>query len=226
MSWSEQVERWLGPAAPGPVDRLSVRPGEVTARVAGFGVSLIRQVPDDALWDRVCAALASQEVFRARVLAGELPVPVGRVCAMFGVDLVPRGWDALVATCSCDRWEGVCAHLRAAAAALASQADRDPFSLTRWAGLDKGALRIRVSAAGRIKGPSVSDETGRDNASETIIEKHSAPPDHSPRSAAAFWSAPPLPGPVEIPPGSGDRIRSSAPGALADELPPFPSVGT
>lgn len=226
MSWSEQVEQWLGPPASGPVDRLSVRPGEVTARVAGFEVSLIRPVPDDALWDRVCAALASQEVFRARVLAGELPVPVGRVCTMFGVDLVPRGWDALVATCSCDRWEGVCAHLRAAAAALAAQADRDPFSLTRWAGLDKGALRTRVMAAGHIKGPSVPEETARDNASGAIIEDAPGPSDHAPDSAAAFWSAPSPPGPVEIPPGSGDRVRAAAPGALADELPPFPRPGT
>lgn len=222
MSWSEQVERWLGPLRPGPVERLSVRPGEVTARVGGFEVSLIRAVPEDALWDRVCAALASQEVFRARVLAGELPVPAARVCAMFGVDLVPRGWEALVATCSCDRWEGVCAHLRAAAAALGAQADRDPFTLTRWAGADKGALRTRVMAARRIKGPSAPEETARDNASEAIIEDAADTADRAPDSAAAFWSAPSLPGPVEIPPGSGDRVRAAAPGTLADELPPFP----
>ncbi|CAL9360707.1 hypothetical protein SUDANB121_00668 [Nocardiopsis dassonvillei] len=226
MSWSEQVEQWLGPLRPGPVERLAVRPGEVTARVGGFEVSLIRTVPEDARWERVCAALASQEVFRARVLAGELPPAAARVCAMFGVDLVPRGWEALVATCSCDRWDAVCAHLRTTAAALGAGADRDPFSLTRWAGLDKGALRTRVMAAGRIKGPSVPEETARDNASEAIIEDAADPAGHAPDSAAVFWSAPSLPGAVDIPSGSGDRVRAAAPGALADEIPPFPRPAT
>lgn len=226
MSWSAEVERWLGPVLPGPVERLAVRPGEVTARVGGFDVSLIRSVPDRALWDRVCAALASQEVFRARVLAGELPVPVERVCAMFGVDLVPRGWEALVATCSCDRWDGVCAHLRTAASALGAQADRDPFSLARWAGTDKAELRTRVMAAGGIKGPSAAHATPRDNVSEAIIGDPGLPTGHSPDSAAAFWSAPSPPPPVDIPSGAGDRVRAAAPGALADEIPPFPRPGT
>ncbi|MDT0330146.1 hypothetical protein [Nocardiopsis lambiniae] len=225
MSWSREVARRLG-AGSGTVERWSVAPGEITARAGGHEVSLIRAVPTEEAWGRVCAALASQEVFRARVLAGELPVPVGEVCALLGVDLVPRGWDALVATCSCDRWDGVCAHLRAVAGVLGTEADRDPFTLTRWAGRDRLALRSQVMAEGAIKGPSTSEETVGDNVSEAKIEDGDDRFEHAPNSAAGFWSAPMPPGPPEIPSGAGDRVRTAAPGAVADELPPFGPLRT
>nr|WP_237450019.1 hypothetical protein [Nocardiopsis alba] len=140
MSWSELVAEALGASGGPPVERLRVRPGEALARVGEHEVSLIRTVWPDTEWSRVCAALASQPMFRARVLAGELPEETERVFALLGLDLVPEGWGGLVATCSCDRWSGRCHHLSAVVRALGEEADRDPFVLTRWAGLEKRSV--------------------------------------------------------------------------------------
>ncbi|XKK39496.1 hypothetical protein HFP72_00430 [Nocardiopsis sp. ARC36] len=169
-AWSELLSESLGvPAgAASAVERLSVRPGEVAGRVrAGGGrgsvheVSLIRPVPPEPERERVCAALASQPVFRARILAEELPVAADRVFALLGWDLVPRSWDALVATCSCEAWESRCAHLDAVAAALGAEADRDPFALTRWLGLDRRALVARVRTLPRRRAGASGAGGGR-----------------------------------------------------------------
>lgn len=240
-AWSPLFAQALG--EPGPaagnarVERLSVRPGEVAGRVRGPGaheVSLIRTVPPEAEWERLCAALASQPVFRARILAGELPVAAARVFSLLGWDLVPRGWDALVATCSCDRWDARCTHLVAAVAELGAEADRDPFVLTRWLGRERRALVAQVKAFSTATAKGFSGEyptIGR-NDGEAVLDTVDEPPPPAntadPGSAAAFWSAPPLPARPSPPEGSGERVRTAAPGLVADHLPGFgqPRTGT
>ncbi|MFD6951578.1 hypothetical protein A6A08_17320 [Nocardiopsis sp. TSRI0078] len=212
------------------VERLAVRPGEVAGRVRGPGVhevSLIRTVVPEAEWERLCAALASQPVFRARVLAGELPVAAARVFSLLGWDLVPRGWDDLVATCSCDRWDSRCAHLAAAVAELGAEADRDPFALTRWLGRERRALmaQVRAFSTTAAKGPSGEEATFGENGDASAFEigtESPSPPDAAaPSSAAAFWAAPSLPDPPSPPDGAGERVRAAAPGVMADDLPGF-----
>ncbi|WP_433701452.1 hypothetical protein [Nocardiopsis sp. CA-288880] len=242
-AWSELLSESLGaPAGAAPaVERLSVRPGEVAARVrAGGGrgsvheVSLIRPVPPEPERERVCAALASQPVFRARILAEELPVAADRVFALLGWNLVPRSWDALVATCSCEVWESRCAHLGAVAAALGAEADRDPFVLTRWLGLDRRTLvaRVRTLSPSAAQGPAAQEEavSGGAEAPQGVRggagqPSPPAPPDAAATSAAVFWSAPAIPAPPTPPGGTGERVRASAPGLVADELPGFGRPG-
>ena len=257
-TWSELLAESLGVPAGAPgsgpgaaVERLSVRPGEVAARVRDAGgrggaheVSLIRPVPPEAEWERVCAALASQPVFRARILAEDLPVAVDRVFALLGWDLVPRGWDPLVATCSCERWESRCAHLDAVVAALGAEADRDPFALTRWLGCDRRALvaRVRTLSPTAANGLPATGETflgngaeasvgvrGRDGSPAAGTYRRLFPlpsPDAADSSAAVFWSAPAVPSPPVPPGGAGERVRASAPGLVADEVPGFDRPGT
>jgi hypothetical protein len=220
-AWSELLARVLdvgSAGAPAAVERLSVRQGEVAARVrGGFEVSLIRPVFSDAEWERACAALASQPVFRARLLAGELPPDAARVFSVLGLDLVPRGWADLVATCSCDDWRGTCAHLAAAVGALGREADRDPFALTAWCGRARKELVARVGALARSPEGAAAAAGPERGAGRADGDR---PPGAG--GAAAFWSAPPLPEPFRAPSGVGARVRAAAPGALADEIPaPF-----
>lgn len=195
--------------APGPVEWWSVRPGEVGARVAGHEVSLIRPVAEDQDWERVCAALASQPVFRGPSLDGRLPVESARVFAVVGLPLVPPGWGPLAASCTCAQWRSVCGHLGAVVAELGARADADPFVLVRWAGGDRAAFVARVSAAAARQdgesGGGVPEGPQEDGA--------------DPASAAVFWSAPVLPA---LPQGlaeAGARVRAAAPGSLLDDLP-------
>lgn len=243
MSWSELINEALGGSgggagsgpAGGSVERIAVRSGEVTARVRGHQVSLIRTVWPEEEWVRVCAALASQPLFRARVLSGELPEAAARVFALLGLDLVPRGWGDLVATCSCDHWEGRCAHLSAAAAALGAEADRDPFALTRWAGRERRALVELVrDLPTRTKGPSAQEASFDEDHRTTLSEERPGAGNDvfaaqaqtaDPLSPAAFWAAPSPPAPPPLPDGVGDRVRAAAPGYVADHLPGFDRSG-
>lgn len=232
MSWSTLVGEALpAPEGGGVVEGLGVRPGEVLARVGGHQVSLIRPVWSDREWTRVCAALASQPVFRARVRAGELPEDAARVFALLGLDLVPAGWGAVVATCSCDHWRGRCAHLGALARALGAEADLDPFVLTRWAGREKRAVVALVTDL--TKGPSSSNEEFDDNRHTTLSTQQVE--DSSDVFAAraqtseevspdTFWDPIPQPPIPDLPPGVGDRVRAAAPGDMVDELPRFTSL--
>ncbi|MFI6577893.1 hypothetical protein ACIBFB_19050 [Nocardiopsis sp. NPDC050513] len=233
-TWSALVGAALGASADasgGTVERWSVRPGEVLARVGGAGgavheASLIRPVLADGDWERACAALASQPVFRARLLAGELPPAAARVFGLLGLALVPRGWADVVATCSCDHWEGRCSHLSAAAAALAREADRDPFTLTRWAGRERRALVDRVAAFSLPGNGPAQDREAEENAPAGANGGEWIPLSENGReaadvSAAVFWSAPEPPAAPRLPGNAGARVRAAAPGAIADELPLF-----
>ncbi|WP_017586709.1 SWIM zinc finger family protein [Nocardiopsis ganjiahuensis] len=235
MSWSELVGQALEGSGGAAVERIAVRPGEVTARVRGHEVSLIRTLWPDEEWTRVCAALASQPLFRARVLSGELPEAAARVFELLGLDLVPRGWGDLVATCSCDHWEGRCAHLAATAAALAAEADRDPFSLVRWAGRERRAVveLVKDLPSGTM-GPSAHEASFGDDHHRNPTGEHPGSGNGvfatqaqtaDPLSPAAFWSASPPPPVPPLPEGVGDRVRAAAPGHVADHLPGFHRFG-
>lgn len=227
MSWSALMGEALeGSAGAETVTGLRVRPGEALARVGAHEVSLIRAVWPDQEWTRVGAALASQPVFRARVPAGELPEAAARVFALLGLDLVPSGWGELVATCSCDHWRGRCAHLRAVAAALGEQADVDPFVLIRWAGLDRRSLiaLVRDPSAGERGLPGAENDEdnssySREEGSGDVLAAGAITPD--PFSPDAFWDPIPQPSVPTLPSGTGDRVRATAPGLVADELPQF-----
>lgn len=194
--------------APGPVERWSVRPGEVVARVAGHEVSLIRPMAEEEDWDRACAALASQPVFRAPSLDGRLPVESERVFAVVGLPLVPPGWGSLAASCTCAQWRSLCGHLGALVEELGARAEADPFVLVRWAGSDRAAFVARVAAAAAGQSGEGGPQGPRTNEAD-------------PGSAAVFWSAPALPA---LPQGlveAGSRVRAAAPGSFLDDLPVF-----
>lgn len=218
-TWAELITRALpGPTSGVRAEPLTVRPGEIVTRMGGQGheVSLIRRVFSEQEWERACAALASQEMFRARLLAGELPPETARVFEVLGLDLVPNGWDSLVSTCSCPEWRGRCLHVFAVATAVAEEASRDPFVLTRWAGSESKSLIARVTRHGAPGNPRGARSVVGRNSGERSVEFSADTP---PGSAAAFWRALPPPEPPALPEDLGERVKAAAPGALADELP-------
>ncbi len=235
MSWSELVTRALDGSGSGVAERITIRSGELSTRVRGHEVSLIRTVWSDEEWFRVCAALASQPLFRARLLSGELPEAAAQVFALLGLHLVPRGWDDLVATCSCDQWRGRCPHVGAAASALAVEAGRDPFALVRWAGRERRAMveLVRDLPTGTM-GPSAGETAFDDDHHRNPSGEHPATGGGDftvraqtahPLSPATFWSAPPLPPVPPLPEDVGGRVRAAAPGPVADHLPGFHRSG-
>src|SRR5260370_25531916 len=87
-----------------------------------------------AQWRRVQDRLASQALFRAKLLAGEMPHEIEDVFAECGTPLFPRSAGDLDMHCSCPDWGVPCKHLAAVCYVLAEEFDRDPFAMLAWRG--------------------------------------------------------------------------------------------
>ena len=102
-----------------------------------------------AQWREVESRLAAQALFRARLLAGEMPAEIEQVFSGAGTPLFPRSSRDLEMNCSCPDWEVPCKHLAAVCYVLAEAFDDDPFALLAWRGKARddllAALRGKVA---------------------------------------------------------------------------------
>ncbi|GII20893.1 SWIM zinc finger family protein [Planosporangium mesophilum] len=138
-------------ARAGQVLSLTVTPGVVTASVQGsrpkpYAVTVGLAPFDDAVWERVEEALASQALFGAQLLAGEMPAEIEEVFATAGAPLFPASMADLSLTCSCPDWSVPCKHLAATFYLLAEAFDADPFQILYWRGRDRDTVLSRLRA--------------------------------------------------------------------------------
>ena len=157
---SGRLARGRSYARAGQVLDFELSQGKVTARVQGSRVRpyqvRIGVLPlTTAQWRRVQDRLASQALFRAKLLAGEMPHEIEEVFAECGTPLFPRSPADLDMHCSCPDWEVPCKHLAAVCYVLAEEFDRDPFGMLAWRGKARdellAALR-QIQAAGPAAG--------------------------------------------------------------------------
>ncbi|MFC4563010.1 SWIM zinc finger family protein [Nocardiopsis mangrovi] len=198
---SGRLERGRGYARQGAVRALTVRAGEVTAQVQGsrarpYRVSLIVPVLDDDQWATVTAALAGQPLFRAHLLAGELPPEVERVFDVLGLRLFPAGLGDTVLTCSCPDWGHPCKHVAAALYVLAGSLDDDPFLLLAWLGRERGAFLSELRR--RSRSAPQDPAAGGGDAFPDLPPPADAAPAPLPDSPEGFWSSPTPPRAVPV----------------------------
>ncbi|MGP4027823.1 SWIM zinc finger family protein [Actinomadura sp. 3N407] len=163
-------------ARKGQVFGLRVAPYEVTAQVRGsapepYEVALGIDAIDADGWRAVERELASRAVFRARLLAGEMPPEIEWVFAELGLSLFPGSASDLHLMCDCPDWGDPCKHAAAVLYLLAEAFDDDPFLILQW----NGRGREQLLAALRR-----GTETGPD---PLAIEDE-------PLTAAGFWTPP------------------------------------
>jgi len=153
---SGRLARGRSYARAGQVLDFELTQGKVTARVQGSRVRpyqvRIGVLPlTTAQWRRVQDRLAGQALFRAKLLAGEMPHEIEEVFAECGTPLFPRSAADLDMHCSCPDWGVPCKHLAAVCYVLAEEFDRDPFGMLAWRGKARDdlltALR-RIQAGG------------------------------------------------------------------------------
>jgi uncharacterized Zn finger protein len=129
--------------------------GKVRARVQGsrpapYQVRIGVMPLTTAQWRSVTEALGAQALFRAKLLAGEMPHEIEDVFAACGTPLFPRSARDLEMSCSCPDWGVPCKHLAAVCYVLAEKFDDDPFAMLAWRGRGRedllGALRRRPPA--------------------------------------------------------------------------------
>jgi uncharacterized Zn finger protein len=153
---SGRLARGRSYARAGQVIGFALAKGKVTAKVQGsrvqpYQVSLGVTPLSAAQWGRVCERLASAALFRAKLLAGEMPHEIEEVFADCGTPLFPEDVDDLDMRCNCPDWEVPCKHLAAVCYVLAEAFDADPFAMLAWRGKGRdellAALRSTVTQA-------------------------------------------------------------------------------
>jgi uncharacterized Zn finger protein len=140
----------------GQVVEFALSTGVVTAQVQGSRARpyrvRIQVLPlTTPQWRQVEEELAARALYRAKLLAGEMPAEIEEVFADCGTPLFPRTARDLEMSCSCPDWEVPCKHLAATCYVLAEAFDDDPFLMLAWRGRGRGEL---LRALRRTPAPS------------------------------------------------------------------------
>jgi uncharacterized Zn finger protein len=205
---SGRLQRGRNYARKGQVLEFELTQGKVTARVQGsrpqpYKVSIGVLPLTTAQWRTVERRLAGQALFRAKLLAGEMPAEIEEVFAGCGTPLFPRSAADLDMRCSCPDWEVPCKHLAAVCYVLAEAFDADPFGMLAWRGRTRAALLAALREAappahaaaggGRPSGgtggalvPTAAAEPGDASSTHAVLADVTGPP--LAQSLAEFWS--------------------------------------
>ena len=129
-------------ARKGQVMDFHLSAGRVTARVQGsrpqpYAVTIGIAAFDDAQWTDLTEALGSRALYRAALLAGEMPREIIELFAEHDLPLFP---DQLDIRCSCPDWGVPCKHGSAVLYVLAEAFDDDPFLVLAWRGRARDEL--------------------------------------------------------------------------------------
>ena len=129
-------------ARKGQVMDFALTAGRVTARVQGsrpqpYAVTITITAFDEALWTTLTEALGAQALYRAALLAGEMPHEIVELFAAHDAPLFP---DNLDIRCSCPDWSVPCKHGSAVLYVLAEAFDDDPFLVLAWRGRPREEL--------------------------------------------------------------------------------------
>lgn len=165
-----RMSRGRSYARSGQVLSIDIEPGIVSAKVQGsqrtpykvhIGLPLLKA--DE--WGRVLDAIASQAIFSAQLLNGEMPQEIEQAFRSAGISLFPQAQRDLVTECSCPDMSNPCKHIAAVYYLLGEQFDLDPFLIFTLRGRTReqiiDGLRERRTAAA---GP---DDTTADATPET-----------------------------------------------------------
>ena len=201
---SGRLQRGRSYARKGQVMEFALTHGKVTARVQGsrphpYAVSIKVLPLTSAQWREVERRLASQALFRAKLLAGEMPREIEEVFASCGTPLFPRSAADLDMHCSCPDWGVPCKHLAAVCYVLAEAFDDDPFQMLAWRGRGRDALLTAlrkagprpgaVSAGSTAAGTAASGEADAERAASSahaVLADVTGPP--LTRALDGFWT--------------------------------------
>ena len=176
---SGRLARGRSYARAGQVLDFELAQGKVTAQVQGsrprpYQVRIGVLPLTTAQWRRVQERLASQALFRAKLLAGEMPHEIEEVFDDCGTPLFPRLASDLDMHCSCPDWGVPCKHLAAVCYVLAEEFDHDPFAMLAWRGRGRAELlaalrQLQAAAHGSPGRRDPAHQGGADQAGQADL---------------------------------------------------------
>jgi uncharacterized Zn finger protein len=199
---SGRLQRGRSYARKGQVVEFSLTQGTVTARVQGsrpqpYNVTITVLPLTTPQWREVERRLAGKALFRAKLLAGEMPAEIEEVFASCGTPLFPRSAADLEMHCSCPDWGVPCKHLAAVCYVLAEAFDDDPFEMLAWRGRGRSALLAALRQSGprpagtRTEAPEAAPPDPVENAAaasatHAVLADVTGPP--LARALDGFWT--------------------------------------
>jgi uncharacterized Zn finger protein len=162
-------------ARQGQVLAIDIEAGIVKAQVQGsmpkpYKITIRLRPLSDQDWEKVTDALASQAIFAARLLAGEMPANIEEAFGTVNLALFPTTQDDLRTDCSCPDWANPCKHIAAVYYILAERFDEDPFLIFKLRGRTQEQI-IAALRAKRVETLSIEREVtdpGADAAEEIV----------------------------------------------------------
>jgi uncharacterized Zn finger protein len=139
LSMGNRLTRGRSYARQGQVISIDVEPGLVKAKVQGsqpqpYTVKIQLRPLSRQDWEKVISAMASQAIFAAKLLAGEMPTNIEEAFDSVKLSLFPTRQKDLTTNCSCPDWANPCKHTAAVYYLLAERFDEDPFLIFKLRG--------------------------------------------------------------------------------------------
>ncbi len=169
-------------ARQGQVISIDVEPGIVKAKVQGsqpkpYNVEIRLKTLSDEDWEKVTEAMASQAIFAANLLAGEMPKNIEEAFGAVHLSLFPTVLKELVTNCSCPDYANPCKHIAAVYYLLAERFDEDPFLIFKLRGRTKEQIIeiLREKRAATLPPESASPSTSESSTEAeeiALLEEH------------------------------------------------------
>jgi uncharacterized Zn finger protein len=155
FSMGTRLTRGRSYARQGQVISIDIEPGIVKAKVQGsmpkpYNVKIRLKPLSDQNWEKVTDAMASQALFAAKLLAGEMPTNIEEAFHSVHLSLFPAALSDLETDCSCPDWANPCKHIAAVYYLLAERFDEDPFLIFKLRGRTKEQI-IQTLRAKRVE---------------------------------------------------------------------------
>jgi uncharacterized Zn finger protein len=142
LGMGTRLTRGRSYARQGQVLSIDIETGLVKAKVQGsmekpYAIKIRLHPLTNQDWEQVTDAMASQAIFAAKLLAGEMPTNIEEAFDAAHVSLFPTTQEDLQTSCSCPDWANPCKHIAAVYYILAERFDEDPFLLFKLRGRTK-----------------------------------------------------------------------------------------
>ncbi|HEY9665690.1 MAG TPA: SWIM zinc finger family protein [Coleofasciculaceae cyanobacterium] len=157
--FKKRLERARNYAREGNVLSIEFKGPEVLARVQGtapepYAVSLSIDPFTEEDWNYIVETMATEAIYSARLLAGEMPHDIEKVFTANGLSLFPFTLSDIHSRCSCPDPQNPCKHIGAVYYQLGDRFSEDPFVLFQLRGRTKEQIlddlrRLRSSGAGK-----------------------------------------------------------------------------
>ncbi len=139
ISDSNRLPRGRTYANNGSVRDITIEGNRVQASVQGsrlYKIDITIPKFDAQEQKKIVTLLSERPDLLSRLLNRELPQEVYKICADQDVQLFPRRWNDIKASCSCPDYAMPCKHLAAIIYLIANEIDKDPFQIFDLHGFD------------------------------------------------------------------------------------------